>query len=73
MVLFSMTSFLVENIKYFLLNQYDIVCPQLEVDKKIHIAIQICQALTFMHTNTPPMAHLDIKPSNILVRMDIIM
>ena len=34
---------------------------------KFHIGIQLCQALTFMHSSSPPVAHLDIKPSNILV------
>ena len=33
----------------------------------MYIAIQLCQALTFMHTSVPPVAHLYIKPSNVLV------
>ena len=35
---------------------------------KIYMALQLCQAIMFMHSNVPPIAHLDIKPSNILVR-----
>ena len=41
---------------------------QLSLTLKLQISVQLCQALVFMHTNTPPIAHLDIKPSNILVR-----
>ena len=41
---------------------------QLSITTKFHVAIQLCQAVTFLHTNSPPLAHLDIKPSNILVR-----
>ena len=34
---------------------------------KVMISIQVCQALIFMHSATPPVAHLDFKPANILV------
>ena len=34
---------------------------------KMLIAVQISQALLFLHTATPQMMHLDVKPSNILV------
>ena len=30
---------------------------------KMHIAVQIIQALLFLHTTTPTMIHLDVKPS----------
>ena len=42
---------------------------QLTPTIKVRIAVQLCQAVVFLHTNSPPLAHLDIKPSNILVRM----
>lgn len=35
---------------------------------KIRVAVQLIQAITFLHFNHPPLAHLDIKPSNVLVR-----
>ncbi len=34
---------------------------------KMAVALQICQALFFLHAASPPLAHLDVKPSNILV------
>ena len=40
---------------------------QMKESTKMHIAVQINQALLFLHTATPKMIHLDVKPSNILV------
>jgi len=40
---------------------------QLDLMTKFRVAVQLSQAVTFLHTNAPPIAHLDIKPSNILV------
>ena len=40
---------------------------QMKESTKMHIAVQISQALLFLHTATPTMIHLDVKPSNILV------
>ena len=34
---------------------------------KLHLAIQMFQALVYMHNHTPAVAHLDLKPENILV------
>ena len=33
----------------------------------MYISLQLCQAIVFMHTSEPPIAHLDIKPENVLV------
>lgn len=41
---------------------------QLTTTIKIRVAVQLIQAITFLHFNHPPLAHLDIKPSNVLVR-----
>jgi serine/threonine protein kinase len=38
--------------------------PLLE-SQVIGYALQICDALTFLHTRTPPLFHRDIKPANI--------
>ena len=34
---------------------------------KVYLAQQVTRALVFMHTAKPPVIHLDLKPSNILV------
>ena len=34
---------------------------------KFYLAIQISQALSFLHSSEPSLMHLDVKPSNILV------
>ena len=34
---------------------------------KNFIAVQICKAITFLHTRSPPVIHKDLKPENILV------
>lgn len=40
---------------------------QLTFKDKLTISVQICQGLVFMHSADPPMAHLDLKPENIMV------
>ena len=42
-------------------------CLQMSSTVKLGIAIQVAQALMFLHTSEPPTVHLDVKPSNILV------
>ena len=34
---------------------------------KSKVAVQIAQAVLFLHSAKPPTVHLDIKPANILV------
>ena len=46
-----------------------IILLQPEYVKKVEISVQIVQGLVFMHTSSPPVVHLDIKPENILVRL----
>jgi serine/threonine-protein kinase len=51
-------------------NLHDLVFGRkhkLDQDTKISMALQLCQAIHFIHNNTPPIAHLDVKPSNVLV------
>ena len=43
---------------------------QLSYGDKVNISRQLCQALVFMHTATPPVAHLDVKPENVFVRKE---
>lgn len=31
------------------------------------LIVKICQGLVYLHTNVPPIVHLDVKPSNIMV------
>ena len=37
------------------------------IGEKYYILTQICQALNFLHTSSPPLAHLDVKPANVMV------
>ena len=41
---------------------------QLTHEEKLIVSRQICQALVFIHSAVPPLAHLDLKPENVLVR-----
>jgi peptide/nickel transport system substrate-binding protein len=36
----------------------------------LNLARQVCDALEYLHTRTPPIVHRDIKPANIRVRSD---
>ena len=50
-----------------------IVIQNLLIGEKKYILLQLCQALVFLHTSTPPIAHLDVKPANVMVNVIIIM
>lgn len=39
----------------------------MKLEDKLHILVQLCQAIVFLHTSEPPLAHLDVKPANVLV------
>lgn len=39
----------------------------MNLQNKFHILVQLCQALVFLHTSQPPLAHLDVKPANVMV------
>ena len=42
--------------------------PQYLTPEKFFIlCLQICQAIVYLHSAEPPLAHLDIKPANIMV------
>ena len=34
---------------------------------KVRVALGIAQGLEYMHTQSPPVAHFDLKPGNILL------
>jgi serine/threonine protein kinase len=42
--------------------------PGLDEERVIKVAIQVCEALKYIHRFEPPFAHRDIKPSNLLQR-----
>lgn len=42
--------------------------PGLEEERVLRIAIQVCEALKYIHNLDPPVAHRDIKPSNLIQR-----
>ena len=49
---------------------YTCCIPQwLLIGEKKYILLQLCQALVFLHTSSPPLAHLDVKPANVMVRV----
>jgi serine/threonine protein kinase len=40
---------------------------QIPYKRKVHIMIQVAQALVYMHGCNPQVVHLDLKPENVLV------
>lgn len=44
---------------------------QMNYASKLTIAIQVAQAVLFLHSAEPPTVHLDIKPANILVCIQV--
>ena len=43
---------------------------QLEPSAALHIATELCKALQYLHTLTPPIIVRDVKPSNIMIQPD---
>lgn len=43
---------------------------RIEADLFFSIARQLAEVLVYLHTRKPPVLHLDIKPSNIIIRSD---
>ena len=36
----------------------------------IHIGVQLCDVLAYLHTQTPPVIHRDVKPGNVILGAD---
>jgi serine/threonine protein kinase len=54
-------------------NLWEIVKKQgypLEENQAINYMIQVCQAVSYLHRQTPPIIHRDIKPQNIKITPD---
>lgn len=38
--------------------------------KLVHIAVQLCEAVNYLHSQKPPIVHSDIKPANVMLDAD---
>jgi len=57
--------------KYMPYNLRSIILnTKLHLKQKLFIAQQICEAIYYLHSQTPPIIHRDLKPENILVDGD---
>jgi len=45
-------------------------CGKIEEKQAITISLQLCEALSMIHNQVPPIIHRDIKPQNILLKKD---
>ena len=43
---------------------------RLSQEQSVSVAIQLCGVLTYLHTQSPPVIHRDIKPQNIIISED---
>ncbi len=41
--------------------------PLRDFNKKLHMLTQVADAMKYLHTRSPPIAHRDLKPQNILI------
>lgn len=39
-------------------------------DKAVHYAVQLCEVLSYLHSQDPPIIYRDLKPSNIMIKPD---
>ena len=64
----TMASFIAIEVVHYGAVELLLLCTMQLCDRdKILICYQLCQAVMFLHTSEPQMAHLDIKPANIMV------
>jgi serine/threonine-protein kinase CTR1 len=43
---------------------------ELPLRLRVHMILDICRGMTFLHSNKPPIIHRDLKSPNLLVTQD---